>query len=138
MNNLTAKNVTLTILQVPALLAKLLIAYLDLLLTKCLAKLANPLSFPLPRTAEAPPDIELVFSLLGKSSHYIVCKFCRAIEGTEVGRKVVKTNPNRHLYAVRFPTKAEYLRRVENVLAEMNPIIRQRVLRNAKTALTSM
>jgi len=140
-NNLTAKNVTLTILQIPALLAKPLIAYLDLLLTRYLAKLANPLS---PRclpasnqTTETMPSISLILNLLSKSDYYTICRFRVVIETqTEAGRRVVKTNPDRHLYAVRFPTKDESLRRIMNVIIGMNPTIRQRVLTNAKTMLS--
>ena len=53
-------------------------------------------------------------------------------ELTSAGQQAVKTNPDRRLYAVLEPTRAENLKRIENVLLEMDSARLSEVLSNVE------
>jgi hypothetical protein len=142
MKKLSVKNGILTILQVPVLLAQLILAYMDLLLTKCLAGLNNPMSRPLARikphqtTSEVIEDkdrsVETIMRLWGGVGDIGVRSDRKYFEMTEWGQRAVKTHPDRHLYAVMRPNRAENLKRIENVLSEMPPVKLRTILANAE------
>ncbi len=146
----TAKNIILTILQIPVLLVRLLVARVDLLLTKRLALLDNPLSSPFAVTphkkTEAKPgtisfeqgkEIKTVLELLNNSNPFIVRRFRITLEQTIEGITAIQTNPDHHNYAVLIPNKTENIRRIENVFCRMDSVTLDRVLENsAKILLT--
>jgi len=56
-------------------------------------------------------------------------------ELTSAGKQAVKTNPDRRLYAVLKPTRAENLKRIENVFLEMDSMTLQDVLSRVEKAI---
>lgn len=150
MRALTFKNCILTILQLPVLSVRLLVACVDLLLVKCLALTNNSLSSPFTATShkktEAQPDvisteqaekIKAVLELLNSSDYFTVRRFRITLERTIEGITAIQTNPDRHDYAVLIPNKTENIRRIENVFCWMDSITLDRVLRNAETILSA-
>ncbi len=162
MINLSFKNCIFTILQVPILLIQLLVVYLDLLLTKGLTGLDNPLSSPFTTLAmnwakrEATTNqeareaaqshdggqdkrirIKNILGVLADSGYITIEYFRTTLEDTEFGRRAVQTNPDRHLYAVLVLNEAESLKRIENVLYEMPPSMLDGVLTKIKGILRS-
>ena len=56
-------------------------------------------------------------------------------ELTDAGQRAVKTNPDRRLYAVLEPTRAENLKRIENVFLEMDSANLGEVLSNVERVI---
>ena len=148
MRALTFKNCILTILQIPALLARLLVACVDLLLVKCLTFTVNPLSLPFAAkphkktevqpggiSTEQAAKIRAVLELLNSSDYFTVRRFRITLERTIEGITAKQTNPDRHDYAVLIPNKTESIRRIENVFCQMDSVTLDRVLKNAATIL---
>jgi len=152
MKILSLKNIILTVLQVPVLLAQCINAYIELLLTRCLVCLANPLSTPFDykqapaATSEYNIDtpgpsgeydtdtvrILYILEALGSRKNNFIIKLREAFERTEAGLRTVKTHPDRRLYAVLRPTRQENLRRIKNALDNMEPAEISRILEAAK------
>ena len=136
----TFKNIILTLLQVPFVVLRLFAACLEYLTVRCLAALSNPLYSPLAETRTArmgPPNLARVIGLLKKQNSLFVRRTRLILETTEAGRQAKRYHPDRRLYAVLRPTKAEDLKRIENVFNLMDDETRQRVLKNTEYCCTS-
>lgn len=138
------KTYLLTIAQIPVALALLIVACAELLLTKCMACLGGAL--PSLRTNDVmckaadnrychkdrEQDIQQILSLWDKESYCVTAKDRQKFEALECGRRAIRNNPDRHLYAVLRPTKQENLGRIGNVLREMDSELFSRVLQKAE------
>jgi hypothetical protein len=65
-------------------------------------------------------EIRKTLKSLGKLDNATIAHIREAFEKTETGKIVVRTNPNRRLYAVLIPTKKENIQRIKNVFDSMN------------------
>jgi len=144
------------LLAIPALLVllvvtgiELVIALLDLQISKCkyrlelgawpqlrAEKIANK---PLNKTVDdcvcqidREQAIEQILSCWAKKSNRTVTNDRRVFEATERGQQVIRSNPDRHLYAVLYPTRQENLDRIGNVLRAIDAEVFARVMRNAE------
>lgn len=143
MRVLTFKNFVLTCLQLPLVFLRLIVACLDYLLVRSLIALGNPLSWPIDTAIQVKYDnegtnIKSVLNLLSIQSDRVLDSDRKFLERTTAGRQAVKTNSDRQLYAVLKPTRAENLRRIENVLKEMDSTTLCRVLHNASKVLEKL
>jgi hypothetical protein len=68
-----------------------------------------------------PPSVEAVLGRLCWQSEARLDRDRQFFENSEAGRRAVESNPNRRLYAVLKPTKAENRERIANVFKEMEP-----------------
>ena len=68
-----------------------------------------------------PPSVEAVLRGICGQCNGKIDAVRQTIENSEAGRRAVESNPNRRLYAVLKPTKAENLERIANVFKEMEP-----------------
>ena len=142
MKNISVKNMLLALTQVPVALVLWAVVYIELRLTKLLDYLANPLLSPRARTvlerivnSRTTKDTRIfaVLDLLDERDNNCQLNNDRKIfEKTETGCTLVASHPDRHLYSVLQPTKAENLKRIENVLQVMSPADLRRVYRNAR------
>jgi hypothetical protein len=135
MKDLSFKNILLTLAQAPIAFMLLLLVKIELLLTKILASLANPLlskrSLSYLEKAVKSRDkamkiiddktIEKFLLVLKESSNYRLSVIRKAFESTDAGYRVKSGHPDRHLYAVLRPTLVENLERIANVLEAMTP-----------------
>ena len=62
----------------------------------------------------------------------------KIFENPTAGRRAVKNNPDRRLYAVLKPTRAENLRRIENVLCEMDLAVLKKIFHNTAKLLENI
>jgi hypothetical protein len=85
-----------------------------------------------PNRSERECAVQRILSMWGKKSNWTVAKDRRAFEATKWGQQVIRSNPDRHLYAVLCPTRQENLTRIANVLRAMDAEAFNRVLRNAE------
>jgi hypothetical protein len=81
--------------------------------------------------ADRERTIRQILSCWAKKSDYIVAKDRQTFEATKWGQRAIRNNPDRHLYAVLRPTRKENLKRIGNVLLEMEQKAFARVTRNA-------
>lgn len=155
MKNLSAKNILLTLAQVPVVLMLSVVAYIELSLTKLLGYLANPFLSPKPqailkRIVDSRPladtyeeyrptntiytnkGIEDILFVFDKRNNYQLNGDRKVFENTEAGQRVKAGHPNRHLYAVLCPTRSENLKRIKNVLQAMSPAELRRIHNNAE------
>jgi hypothetical protein len=120
----------------------MLVAYLNLLLTRCLVALGNPLSWPLEcfsiNYGATKINIKMVIDLLNMLDDKILDCNRKVFENTTAGRRAVKNNPDRRLYAVLKPTRVENLRRVENVLYETDSAALNQIFHNAAKVLENL
>lgn len=126
---------------------ELIVAFLDLQLCKCKHRLLFGV-WPKSKTKKPPilsghtkgciypadreAAIRQVLSCWSEKSNYTVAKDRRTFEATKWGQRAVRSNPDRHLYAVLRPNRGENLARIGNVLREIDTTTFNRVLRNSE------
>jgi len=99
------------------------LSFLDKLLMKCRFYLTGRAVF----SAQGPPAankeerITAVLHMWNAVSNRDVAEDRKLFENTGAGRRAVKSNPDRHLYAVTRPSRSENIQRIRNVLLEMPP-----------------
>lgn len=86
-------------------------------------------------TTDADKAIKDILFLLDKRNNNLLNIDRKTFEETAVGREMRAKHPDRHLYAVLQPIRAENLKRIENVLRAMAPDALQRVHRNASKSM---
>ncbi|MFZ0035632.1 MAG: hypothetical protein WAK60_11680 [Sedimentisphaerales bacterium] len=82
--------------------------------------------------------VQQILSLWEKKSNRTVANDRRVFEATKWGQQVIRSNPDRHLYAVLYPTRQENLTRIGNVLRAMDAEAFGKVTRNAKKMQATM
>jgi hypothetical protein len=85
-----------------------------------------------PNRSERECAVQQIWSMWGKKSNWTVAKDQRAFEATKWGQQVIRSNPDRHLYAVLCPTRKENLDRIANILRVMDAEAFAMVMRNAE------
>lgn len=99
-----------------------------------------PVHYETTKAAESPsgtdiPDLETIILKLSTFRPYKLDSLRRGMEDSEWGRHAVEFSPGRHLYAVKRPTKAENLKRIENVFHVMPEAELEDIRRRAKVIL---
>ena len=82
-----------------------------------------------------PLSIRWYLDFVSGHSDNILNETRKAIEESEEGRRIVKTNPNRRLYAVLEPTREENLARIEYALTGLGPFGLFELLASVKLAI---
>jgi len=83
-----------------------------------------------------PISIRWFIEILGELDDVGIECMRKNLEGIKEGRQAVESNPNRRIYAVLKPTRAENLERIEYVLSALEPFMLNEVLASVKIALT--
>jgi hypothetical protein len=76
--------------------------------------------------------VQQILGVWEEKNNRTVANDRRAFEATKWGQQVIRSNPDRHLYAVLYPTRKENLERIANVLRAMDAEAFSRVMYNAK------
>ncbi|MDD5064289.1 MAG: hypothetical protein PHQ35_05970 [Phycisphaerae bacterium] len=130
------KNSLLAVIRVFGFFLWLITSYMQRRVTQLMV--CSPLMNPyLPKTkplncSERECAVQQILSMWEKKSNWTVANDRRRFEATEWGQQVARDNPDRHLYAVLYPTRKENLARIANVLRAMDAEAFARVMRNAE------
>jgi len=127
MKKLTFKNTVRTLAALPVVLVEFIVmwvahrlAHLTAVLLRCRLALLESVSMPDQEPPGRDEQIAELLHLWDTVSDFVVQHDRQTIEKTEGGKRAIKTNPNRHLYSVQKPTRAENLKRLENAFYEMD------------------
>jgi len=125
--NLTIKSAAVVLIQIPLILIELVGAYLQLCVMRCKARFAA-----VPGTADSDTKcdyctsqaradaIQMIMSIYIGCSGKVIASHRVEYEQVPAGQQAVRTHPDRHLYAVLYPTRSENLRRIKNMLQELD------------------